>query len=73
MPYKIELLYFSGWADAEWTKERDGHTEPLHFHTADEAQSALGDFFADVKWAVAGGNMDTDESAADYRIAFVSD
>ena len=68
MQYKIEVIYTYGWDDAGWTEETDGVTTPLRFETADCAQVALEDFFADVKVAVAAGNMDTEENHNHYRI-----
>ena len=71
MQYKIEVIYTSGWDDAEWTVETDGVTSPLRFETVSSAQAALDEFFADVKAAVAAGNMDTEENHNHYRIVAV--
>ena len=68
MRYKIEVLYTSGWDDAEWTEETDGVIRPLRFETVGSAQADLDEFFADVKAAVAAGNMDTEENHTHYRI-----
>jgi hypothetical protein len=68
MPYKIELRYIYGWDDAEWTEETDGVEVPLRFRTRDEAMTALEEFFAGIRTAVAAGNMDTEEDLNDYRI-----
>lgn len=71
MQYKIEVLYTSGWDDAEWTEETDGVTSPLRFETVSSAQVALDEFFTNVKAAVAAGNMDTEENYNHYRIVAV--
>ena len=68
MQFKIETLYTYGWDDAEWTEEADGITKPLRFQSVVSAQKALDEFFADVKEAVAAGNMDTEADRNDYRI-----
>lgn len=68
MPYKIELRYFYGWDDAGWTLEADTESTPMRFRTAEEAQAAIDELFADVKAAVAAGNMDAEEVREDYRI-----
>lgn len=49
----------------------DGITKPSRFETIHQAQAALDEFFADVKVAVAAGDMDTEEVADDYRIVAV--
>jgi hypothetical protein len=71
MQYKIEVLYTSGWDDAEWTEETDGVTKPMRFETVSHAQADLEEFFANVKAAVAAGNMDTEENRNHYRIVAV--
>jgi hypothetical protein len=71
MQYKIEVIYTYGWDDAEWTEETDGVTRPLRFETIGSAQAALDKFFANVKAAVAAGNMDTEENQNRYRIVAV--
>jgi hypothetical protein len=71
MQYKIEVIYTYGWDDAEWTEETDGVTRPLHFETIASAQTTLDKFFANVKAAVAVGNMDTEENQNHYRIVAV--
>ncbi|MBV8780008.1 MAG: hypothetical protein JO353_01300 [Phycisphaerae bacterium] len=47
--------------------------KPLRFHTRELAQAALADFFDHVRAAVREGNMDIEESAADYRIVEADD
>jgi len=71
MQYKIEVIYTSGWDDAEWTVETDGVTRPLRFQTVDSAQVELNEFFADVRDAVAAGDMDIEENPNHYRIVAV--
>ncbi len=73
MSYKIELRYTSGWDDAGWFDETEGKSKPTRFGTFAEAQVALDDFFADVKSAVAAGDMKTDDDHTDYRIVAVDD
>ena len=73
MQYKIDLKYFSGWGDAEWTESIGTMDKPLRFETIDEAQAALEEFLADVKQAVAAGNMDVEETQSDYRVVVVKD
>jgi hypothetical protein len=73
MQYKIELRYFYSWDDAGWTEEINGEIKPLRFQTVGQAQAALDEMFADVKAAVAAGNMDTEEVHDDYRIVTVID
>jgi hypothetical protein len=68
MRYKIEAIYTYGWDDAGWTEETDGVTKPIRFETVTQAQTNLEEFFADVKAAVAAGNMDTEENPSHYRI-----
>jgi len=69
MHYKIELRYFYGWDDGGWTEEIDGEITPLRFETVGQAQVALDEFFAEVRAAVAAGDLDTEEVRDDYRIA----
>ncbi len=71
MQCKIEVIYTSGWDDAEWAEETDGVTSPLRFETVSSAQVALDGFFANMKAAVAAGNMDTEENHDHYRIVAV--
>jgi hypothetical protein len=72
MQYKIEVIYTYGWDDACWTEETtDGVTRPLRFQTVGSAQVELGEFFADVKDAVAAGDMDSEENPNHYRIVAV--
>jgi len=73
MSYKIEVIYTSGWDDAEWTDEMDGVVTPTRFETVEQAQTALDEFFANVKAAVAAGNMDTEEVHDHYRIVEADD
>ncbi len=68
MQYKIEAIYTYGWDDAGGTEETDGVTKPMRFETVNQAQAALEEFFANVKAAVAAGNMDNEENHSDYRI-----
>ena len=72
MQYKVEMKYFYGWDDAGWTEETDEASIPLRFESVHQAQAELGDLFADVKDAVASGDMDIEENPADYRIVEVS-
>lgn len=70
MLYKIEMRYIYGWDDAGW-EEGDGddaELKPLRFHSRSEAQTAINEFLADVKDAVAAGDMDMEENPNDYRI-----
>jgi hypothetical protein len=69
--YKIEVIYASGWDDAEWSEEANGVSRPLRFKTAGSAQTALDDYFSSVKTAVAAGFMDREENPNHYRIAAV--
>jgi hypothetical protein len=72
MQYKIEVIYTYGWDDACWTEETtDGVTRPLRFQTVGSAQVELDEFFADVKAAVAAGDMDIEENPNHYRIVAV--
>ena len=73
MRYKIELYYIYGWDDAGWSDDTDWETKPTRFETVAEAQTALAEFFADVKMAVATGDMDSEADRADYRIVAVDD
>ena len=73
MQYKIEVIYICGWDDAEWTEETDGVTRPLRFETIGNAQAALDEFFAEVKDAVAAGNMDSEENPNHYRIVVANE
>jgi hypothetical protein len=68
MAYKIELRYLGGWGDAEWIDAESTRERHLRFPTVALAQAALDDFFADVRRAVAAGNMEVEERQADYRI-----
>ena len=71
MQYKVEMKYFYGWDDAGWTEEPDEGSIPLRFESVDQAQAALVDLFAEVKAAVASGDMDVEENPDDYRIVEV--
>lgn len=62
------MMYFYGWDDAGWTEETDKESKPLQFDSVQEAQAELEDLFADIKAAVASGDMDIEENPADYRI-----
>ena len=73
MQYEIELRYFYGWDDAGWTEEIDGLTKPLRFDTAEQAQAGMNEFFADVKAAIAAGDMDTEEVRDEYKIVAVNE
>jgi len=75
MLYKIELKYIYGWDDAEWTEENNDGVgpKPWRFHTVEAAQTAIDEFFADVRTAVTEGNMDREEDKNDYRIVEVAD
>ena len=73
MSYKIELRYFYGWDDAGWSEEIDGATKPSRFDTVEQAQVGMSEFFADVKAAVAAGDMDTEEVRDEYRIVAVNE
>ena len=73
MAYKIELRYLFGWDDAEWTEEDEGRVKPLRFQTVEAAQTALNEFFSEVKTAVAEGNMDSEEARHDFRIVETED
>jgi hypothetical protein len=73
MRFKIELRYFYGWDDANWTEEKNGQTRPLRFWNIEQAQAALAEFFRNVKEAVVAGNMNNEETPHDYRIVAVND
>lgn len=66
------MKYFYGWDDAGWTEETDKESKPLRFDSVQEAQAELEDLFADIKAAVASGDMDIEENPADYRIVEAS-
>lgn len=68
MRYKVETKYFYGWDDAGWTEETYEGSKPLRFESAREAEAELKSFFANVKAAVASGDMDIEENPGDYRI-----
>ncbi|HEY1170190.1 MAG TPA: hypothetical protein VGH19_02365 [Verrucomicrobiae bacterium] len=70
MLYKVEMLFIYGWDDAGWEEGESDDTElkPLRFHSRDEAQVAIHEFFTDVKAAVAAGDMDLEGNPEDYRI-----
>jgi hypothetical protein len=71
MQYKVEMKYFNGWDDAGWTEETDSEIKPLRFESRQQAQAELEELFADVKAAVASGDMDSEEDPNDYRIVEV--
>ena len=71
MHYKIEMKYFYGWDDAGWTEEMNGETKPMRFQSVHDAQTAIDDFFDDVKTAVFARDMDTEAVRSDYRIVGV--
>lgn len=71
MRYKVEMKYLGGWDDAGWTEETDEGSKPLRFESVRKAQAELDDLFADVKAAVASGDMDIEENPNDYRIVEV--
>ncbi len=68
MRYQIELRYSAGWDDAGWSDETDGGNQPTRFSSLLDAQTALDKFFAEIRTAVAAGNMDAEADGADYRI-----
>jgi hypothetical protein len=72
MRYKVELRYIYGWDDAGWTEEDDAGIRPMRFRTVGEAEAEIESHFADVKAAVAAGNMDIEETREDYRIVEMS-
>ena len=72
MRYKVEMKYLHGWGDACWTEETDAVLRSLRFETVQAAQTELNGYFADVKAAVALGDMDIADDPADYRIIEVS-
>jgi hypothetical protein len=71
MQYRIELRYWHGWGDACWTEEIDGEAKPMRFQNVEEAETAIGEFFAGVRAAVAAGDRDTEETRDDYRVVAV--
>ena len=73
MQFKIELRYFYGWDDANWTEEIDGETKPMRFRDVNYARTVIDEFIADVQVAVAAGNMDAGAVSDDYRITEVND
>jgi hypothetical protein len=68
MQYKIQLRYSNCWDDAGWSDETDGEIKPTRFGAVGDAQVALYEFFADIKTAVAAGDMASEANSADYRI-----
>jgi hypothetical protein len=73
MRYRIEHRYTSGWDDAGWFDENDGKPTPTRFGTVAEAQAALEEHFADVREAVAAGDLESGADYADYRIVEAKD
>ena len=71
MNYKIELRYLFGWEGAGWTEADDRGERPLRFNDRFAAQTALAEFFAEVRTAVRNGDMDIGASPDDYRIVEV--
>lgn len=69
------MRYFYGWDDARWEESEVDDTElkPLRFHSRVEAQTAIDEFFAEVKEAVVAGDMDMEENPYDYRIVETRD
>ena len=67
------MKYFSGWNDAGWTEETDSENKSLRFDSMQQAQTELEKFFAEVKAAVASGDMDIEENPKDYRIVAVKE
>ncbi len=65
------MKYLYGWDDAGWTEATNDGSKPLRFESVREAQAELDDLFADVKAAVASGDMDFKENPNDYRIVEV--
>ncbi len=68
MAFKIELRYWNGWDDAEWTEDRGDGEQPVRFESIEAAEIGIAEFFAEVRAAVAAGNMDVPEVRDDYRI-----
>lgn len=75
MLYKVEMRYSYGWDDACWEESEANETEwkPLRFRSRAEAQTAIEEFLADVKTAVAVGDMDMENDPNDYRIVEARD
>jgi len=71
--YKIELRYSYGWDDAGWTDETVHEFKPTRFEAEASAEAALDEFFAEVKGAMALGNMESEHDLCDYRIAKTND
>lgn len=73
MPYKVEAIYWDGWADAGWT-ELSGMSEiPLRFNTYEAAEAALVEYFTEVRAAVRSGNLDEQRCRSEFRIVVAKD
>ena len=55
--WKIELMFASGWDDAEWTTTHGNRTIPLRFTSKREAEAGIDEFIADTKAAADRGDM----------------
>jgi len=65
--YIVETRFFNGWENC-WT---DGEGKPLIFSSKAEASEEITDLLAEVKAAVAAGDMVEEYARSDYRIVKV--
>ena len=68
MPYKVETIYWNGWADAGWTVQSEKTEIPLRFESYEVAKAALAEYLNEVKTAVLAGNMDEERDESEFRI-----
>jgi len=61
MLYKVEQEFIYGWDHAPWSDNL--------FDSHDEAQDAIDQYIADIKVAVAAGDMSDDYDPDEYRVA----
>ena len=73
MKFKVELRYSYRWDDACWIDEIEDGIKPTRFETVTEAETALEEFFVDVRTAVAAGDMDSECDRCDVRIVKAND
>lgn len=71
MSYEVQALTIcDGWINTWAVLHPDGSSEPETFETAEEAQAALDEFFADIQAEIDAGQRAEDEgySRDEFRI-----
>lgn len=73
MFFKVETIYWNGWADAGWTVLSGRSEIPRRFASHEAAEKALDEFLGEVRIAVRAGNLDDERLESEFRIVAVND